>query len=576
MNELPNSMNDAVAYFSMDVAIDSDIPTYSGGLGILAGDMLRSAADLGVPVVAVTLLHRKGYFDQRLDAQGNQLESPSKWSPENRLEPLPQRISIGIEGREVTLRAWRYLFRGITGRTVPLLLLDTDLDDNDPRDRVLTDHLYGGDGHYRLCQEAILGFGGLAALRALGYANLHVFHMNEGHSAFVTVALLEERAGGQQDQEPSEVDIEAVRRQCVFTTHTPVPVGHDRFNGDLIRQVLGGRRAAILGQLGVLLSGDLNMTELALKLCRYSNGVSMRHGEVSRAMFPESNIEAITNGVHAIAWTSAPFCGLYDRLIPEWRRDNCYLRYAVGIPLQEIRQAHAQAKKDLFQQVRWLTGIQLDDATFTLGFARRATPYKRADLLFTEMDRLKQIARDAGPLQLIYAGKAHPRDDGGKAIIRRIFEAAAALANDVRVVYLENYDMALGKLICSGVDVWLNTPLRPQEASGTSGMKAALNGVPSLSVLDGWWIEGHVEGVTGWSIGETNGQDIDPDAEVHSLYQKLERIILPLFYKDNDKFTEVMRSAIAINASFFNTQRMVFQYLRDAYACGASSEIPLP
>jgi len=293
-------------------------------------------------------------------------------------------------------------------------------------------------------------------------------------------------------------------------------------------------------------------------------------------MFPEYDIAAITNGVHAVAWTSAPFCALYDRVIPEWRRDNCHFRYAIGIPLHEIRQAHAQAKKELFQQVRWLTGIQLDESIFTLGFARRATAYKRADLLFTEVDRLKQIARRVGPLQLIYAGKAHPRDEGGKAIIRRIFEAAAALADDVRVVYLENYDMALGKLICSGVDVWLNTPLRPQEASGTSGMKAALNGVPSFSVLDGWWIEGHVEGVTGWSIGAPNGRDNDAEAEVQSLYNKLEQIILPLFYKDADNFTEVMRSAIAINGSFFNTQRMVFQYLRNAYAPGASSGPPLP
>ena len=296
--------------------------------------------------------------------------------------------------------------------------------------------------------------------------------MNEGHSAFITVALLEERAGAHLKQSVSETEIEAVRQQCVFTTHTPVPAGHDRFHADLIRQVLGERCAAILGQLGVM-NGDLNMTELALRLSRYANGVSLRHGEVSRSMFPEYDIDAITNGVHAVAWTSAPFCALYDRVIPEWRRDNCYLRYAIGIPLHEIRQAHAQAKKELFQQVRWLTGIQLDESIFTLGFARRATAYKRADLLFTEVDRLKQIAHTVGPLQLIYAGKAHPRDEGGKAIIRRIFEAAAALANDVRVVYLENYDMALGKLICSGVDVWLNTPLRPQEASGTSGMKAA-------------------------------------------------------------------------------------------------------
>jgi glycogen phosphorylase len=576
MNQLSmSSETGTIAYLSMDVAIDSDIPTYSGGLGILAGDMLRSAADLEMPMVAVSLLHRKGYFDQRLDTRGNQLESPSNWSPENRLEPLPQRASVVIEGRSVSLRAWKYLFRGVTGHTVPLLLLDTDLEGNDPRDRALTDHLYGGDEHYRLCQETILGFGGLAMLRALGYSNVHVFHMNEGHSAFITVALLEERIATHVRQGGSETDVQAVRQQCVFTTHTPVPAGHDRFTAALIRQVLGERRAGLLEQIRVI-NGDLNMTELALRLSRYVNGVSLRHGQVSRALFPEYDIDAITNGVHAVAWTSAPFCALYDRVIPEWRRDNCYLRYAIGMPLHEIRQAHAEAKKDLFQQVRWLTGIQLDPSVFTLGFARRATAYKRADLLFTNVERLKHIARSVGPLQLIYAGKAHPRDEAGKAIIRRIFEAAAALANDVRVVYLENYDMALGKLICSGVDVWLNTPLRPQEASGTSGMKAALNGVPSFSVLDGWWIEGHVEGVTGWSIDGTDGPENDSDAEVSSLYRKLEQVILPLFYKDPSKFTEVMRSAIAINGSFFNTQRMMFQYIRNAYSPAADSAQPLP
>jgi glycogen phosphorylase len=564
-----------IAYFSMDVAIDSDIPTYSGGLGILAGDMLRSAADLEMPMVAVSLLHRKGYFDQRLDRRGNQLESPSNWSPENRLEPLPQPASVVIEGRSVNLRAWKYLFHGVTGHTVPLLLLDTDLEGNDPRDRALTDHLYGGDEHYRLCQEAILGFGGVAMLRALGYSNLHAFHMNEGHSAFITVALLEERMGTHLRQGVSETDLQAVRQQCVFTTHTPVPAGHDRFTAALIRQVLGERRAALLEQIRVM-NSDLNMTELALRLSRYANGVSLRHGEVSRAMFSEYDIDAITNGVHAVAWTAQPFCALYDRVIPEWRRDNCYLRYAIGVPLHEIRQAHAQAKKDLFQQVRWLTGIQLDPSVFTLGFARRATAYKRADLLFTNVDRLKQIARSVGPLQLIYAGKAHPRDEAGKAIIRRIFEAAAALANDVRVVYLENYDMALGKLICSGVDLWLNTPLRPQEASGTSGMKAALNGVPSFSVLDGWWIEGHVESVTGWSIEGTNGPDNDSDAEVSSLYNKLEQVILPLFYQDPESYAQVMRSAVAINGSFFNTQRVMFQYIRNAYSPAADSAQPLP
>jgi glycogen phosphorylase len=560
-NPLP--LTGTVAYFSMDIGVDSKIPTYSGGLCILAGDMLRSAADLAIPMVAVSLVHRKGYFDQHLDAGGNQLESPAKWSPESQLMRVSPRVIVVVEGREVRVSAWKYLFEGVTGYSVPLYFLDTDLEENDPADRGLTDFLYGGDERYRLCQEVILGIGGVAMLRALGYAELRVFHMNEGHSALATLALMEEQAGSSPDRSYTELEVNAVRRRCVFTTHTPVPAGHDRFNADLVAQVLGKPRADALARLSVM-DGALNMTELALRFSGFVNGVSLRHGEISRAMFPKYTISAITNGVHAATWVSAPFAELYDRVLPEWRRDNCYLRYAIDLPLAVIRQTHLEAKSELLNHVRWLTGVQLDEKIFTLGFARRATAYKRGDLLFSDRERLKQIARQVGPIQLIYAGKAHPRDEGGKAIIRRIFEAAAMLADDVRVVYLENYDMALGKLLCSGVDVWLNTPLRPQEASGTSGMKAALNGVPSFSVLDGWWIEGHVEGVTGWSIGDS-GAENNSSAEAVSLYDKLAEVILPLYYKDVDKFAQMMRSAIALNGSYFNTQRMIFQYVRNAY-----------
>jgi starch phosphorylase len=557
----------------MDVAVDSQIPTYSGGLGVLAGDMLRSAADLEISLVAVSLVHRKGYFDQRLDAHGNQLESPAEWSPETHLERLASRVTVTLEGRDVHVGAWQYLFKGITGHRVPLIFLDTDLEENSPADRGLTDFLYGGDQRYRLCQEIILGLGGIAMLREIGYSDIQIFHMNEGHSALVTLALLEELTGTFPERRFSETEVEAVRRRCVFTTHTPVPAGHDRFPADLVYQVLGEHRASVLAQLQ-LLNGSLNMTELALRLSGFVNGVSMRHAEVSRSMFPNHGIGAITNGVHAGTWTAAPFAALFDRHFPGWRGDNHYLRYAIGIPPAEIRQAHGQAKKELLHQVRWLTGSQLDENVFTIGFARRATGYKRGDLLFTNLDRLKQIAQHAGPIQLIYAGKAHPRDEGGKEIIRRIFEAAAALAKDVRVVYLENYDMALGKSLCSGVDVWLNTPLRSQEASGTSGMKAALNGVPSFSVLDGWWIEGHVEGVTGWAIGDVRETENDSRAEASSLYEKLDHIILPLYYKEPDKYAQVMRSAIALNGSFFNTQRMVWQYVRNAYTRASAKSMP--
>lgn len=563
---MPPAKSPQVAYFSMDAAVESWIPTYSGGLGILAGDTLRAAADLGVPLIGVTLLHRKGYFEQHLDAAGNQTESFSPWDPEKVLEPLAPKVSVSIEGRNVRVRAWRFEVRGFNGRSVPLLFLDTDLPENGPDDRALTDYLYGGDERYRLCQEVILGFGGVAILHALGFRRIDTYHLNEGHTAFVPLALLEIQAEGEIAAAAlEESQLRKVRRRCVFTTHTPVAAGHDRFPMELVRRVLGEPRTRALESLQCCADGQLNMTTLALRMSRYINGVSMRHGEVSREMFPGHQIHSITNGVHAATWTSTAVAKLFDRYVPEWRRDNFQLRYAIRIPLHEIRSAHAQAKAALVAEVKRRTGVALDERTLTVGFARRATAYKRGDLLFSDLDRLRAIAARAGALQVVYGGKAHPRDEGGKWIIRRVFEAAAALGESVRVVYLENYDMALGQLVCAGTDLWLNTPLRPHEASGTSGMKAALNGVPSLSVLDGWWIEGHVEGVTGWAIG--NGGDGEDDrSEVDSLYHKLENVILPLYYREPDGYARVMRSAIALNGAFFNTQRMLSQYLVQAYA----------
>jgi starch phosphorylase len=554
-----------VAYFSMEIALDPAIPTYSGGLGILAGDMLRSAADLEIPIVAVTLVHRKGYFRQHLDEHGNQREEPDSWSPEKVLEPTHATAAVTIEGRQVEIRAWRFLLRGISNHVLSVYLLDTSLPSNTPWDQGLTDCLYGGDDHYRLCQEVVLGMGGVEILRSLAQTAIESYHMNEGHSALLALALLEEQGRKRNSTTFTEEDIGTVRRKCIFTTHTPVPAGHDQFKTELVRQVLGDIRCKELESTNCCGSEGLNMTYLALRCSHYINGVGMHHGEVSRTMYPRYPIRAITNGVHAVTWSSAPFQEVYDRHIPEWRRDNLYLRYAVGIPLEDIRTAHLRGKQALIAEVKKRTGVALNESTMTIGFARRASTYKRADLLFSNLERLKWIASRVGPLQIINGGKAHPRDEGGKILIRRVLEAAAQLKDVVRVVYLENYDMALAKFICSGVDLWLNTPQRPEEASGTSGMKAALNGVPSLSVLDGWWIEGHIEGVTGWAIGQGGEVVEDASAEAASLYDKLERVILPAFYGRSTAFAEVMRSTIALTGSFFNTQRMLGQYVSNAY-----------
>ncbi len=552
-----------VAYFSMEICLEQAIPTYSGGLGVLAGDTLRSAADLGVPLVAVTLLHRNGYFVQHLDESGQQTESPVQWNPEEVLELVGARASVTIEGRTVQVAAWKYRVKGERGHEVPVYLLDTNLPENSDWDRTLTDTLYGGDEHYRLCQEIVLGMGGAHLIAALGLGET-IHHLNEGHSALLTLELLERQLDGRKPFELDDADLEEVRQRCIFTTHTPVPAGHDKFPIEMVRGVLGDERVSLLEGAGGVYEGMLNMTHLALHLTRFVNGVAMRHRDVSRGMFPEYPINSITNGVHATTWTGPAVAALLDRNIPEWRRDNLYLRYAIGIPLQEIRDAHAESKAALLDEIAARTGERLDPTAMTIGFARRATPYKRADLLFSDLDRLTAIARNVGKIQIVFGGKAHPHDGGGKELIRRIFSARERLGDLVKVVYLENYEMALAAKLVAGVDLWLNNPMKPLEASGTSGMKAALNGVPSFSVLDGWWVEGHVEGVTGWSIGAPDAEG-DPARDAVDLYIKLERVILPLFYGLPFAYAEVMRSAIALNGSFFNTQRMVWQYVHNAY-----------
>jgi starch phosphorylase len=471
-----------------------------------------------------------------------------------------------IESRPIRVRAWRYLVHGISGHEVPVYLLDTKVPENSSWDQTLTDYLYGGDLRYRLCQEIILGMGGTEMLRALGHSEIERYHMNEGHSAFLVLSLLERRLGKADLRSATEQDMEAVKRQCICTTHTPVPAGHDRFPRELIVKALGEERAGVLEVSKCCPDQVLNLTYLALRFSDYINGVAMKHGFVSRGMFPRYPIHAITNGVHAVTWTSEPFRQLYDQCIPGWRKDNLYLRYAVGIPVTEIQRAHAQAKRALIEEVKKTTGLALDQDVMTIGFGRRAAAYKRADLLFSDTEHVRLLTRQVGPLQVVYGGKAHPQDEPGKALIHRVHEAARLLKDSLKIVYVEDYDMRWGALMTSGVDLWLNTPEKPYEASGTSGMKAALNGVPSLSVLDGWWIEGHVEGATGWAIGsDVSGSD---KSESASMYDQLELIIMPMFYGNPTAYAQVMRSAISINGSFFNTQRMVAQYVSNAYFPG--------
>lgn len=545
-----------IAYFSMEIGIDPNLPTYSGGLGILAGDILKSAADIGAPVAAVTLLYRKGYFRQELTADGQQHEKPVEWEPEKLLEAIDNRVSIVLEGRTVQIRAWRYVYIGQSGYPLPIYFLDTDMDVNAPNDRSLTWELYGGDNRYRLCQEMILGVGGLRMLRDLGYNNVRTFHLNEGHAGFISLELT---------RELGYEDFDKVREDVIFTTHTPVPAGHDYFQYDLISSVLDDNNSMRLRRM--LGGNGVNMTELGLKFSRYVNAVAKKHAEVSRKMFNMDKVDYVTNGVHSTTWTCPGFARLYDKYIPAWRNDPSRLIQALQLPDDEVWKAHQAAKMRLFARVLEETGAEFNPDILTIGFARRVATYKRADLLFSDVKRLLDVG--AGQLQFVFAGKAHPHDEPAKGLIKRIFAMAKEIGEALPIVFLENYNMELAQLLTAGVDVWMNTPIRPREASGTSGMKCVHNGVMNFSVLDGWWIEGWIEDVTGWSIGpepmEADLVEYDEMQDALDLYNKLEDKVIPTYYNDRRKWIWMMKNTIALNASYFNTHRVVREYCEKTY-----------
>jgi len=546
-----------IAYFSMEIGLVNDIPTYSGGLGVLAGDMIKSSADLKLPLVAVTLLSKRGYFRQELTEEGKQIEHLVEWEPSKIMELLPIETKVQIQRREVSIKAWLYNVQSLTGGVVPILLLDSDVEGNLSEDREITSFLYGRDKRYRLKQEIVLGIGGARILEALGFS-IRKYHMNEGHSSLLTLELLKRY----------RMDIDRVRELCIFTTHTPVEAGHDKFSYDLVQEIMGEIVPfEVLKKFG----GDtqrLNMTRLALNLSEFVNGVAKRHKDVSRALFPGYEIHSITNGIHSYTWTSESFRELYDKYMPGWANEPELLVRVGGIPDEKIWQAHMEAKKVLIDYVNNVPNIHMDYDTLTLGFARRATGYKRANLLFSDLEKLKKVNKK-GKMQIVLAGKAHPKDEPGKRIIQEIFGYIDKLKDAIKIVYLEDYDMELAARLIPGVDVWLNTPLRPLEASGTSGMKAAHNGVINFSVLDGWWIEGCVEGVTGWAIGPYPDEQLSTEEttirELDDLYNKSEYIIIQMFYQNRDKWIRMMKNSIEKIAYYFNSHRMMRRYVTEAY-----------
>ncbi|MGN2243249.1 alpha-glucan family phosphorylase [Frateuria sp. GZRR33] len=549
-----------IAYFSMEIALEPRMHTYAGGLGVLAGDTARAAADLELPMVFVTLVSRQGYLRQSFDAQGNQLESADPWAPDAFVHPLRAKVAVLIECREVWVRPWLYRLRGRLGHELPVLLLDTDLPENAPQDRRITDALYGGDAAYRLAQEIVLGIAGVRVLHALGF-EIATYHLNEGHAALLGLELLRRYPLPPDTVGPGELQFDAgeVRRSCVFTTHTPVDAGHDRFPYALYERLLPGyletSQAALLAG-----SGALNLTQLALSLAGFVNGVAVRHAEVTTRMFPGYDVRAVTNGVYLPDWVHPAFAALYDRSSACWVHDPETLARFDQLPDADVWQAHERARADLIAFLAERAGVALDAQLPILGFARRMTAYKRSSLLFTDVARLRAI-HAASPFQVVMAGKAHPRDEAGKAMLRQLHALARDLVPQIQLVFVPDYDLAAARVLVAGCDVWLNTPLPPLEASGTSGMKAAANGVLNLSVLDGWWVEGCIDGVTGWSLGEAQ----DEASASRKLYDCLEQVVLPLYHRNRTGWIGMMKQSVAKLAVYFNAHRMMRRYAAEAY-----------
>ncbi len=543
--------NYEIAYFSAEIGISSSLPTYSGGLGVLAGDHLKAAGDVGLNICGITLLYKEGYFKQRVDEKGEQSETYPKFDPNPLLEKTSIEFSLRLRSRDVWINVFKFTYESRSGSKTPIFFLDTDHEKNKKEDRILTLRLYSGDKNHRILQEAILGFGGIKLLEHMNQNSIKKYHMNEGHSSFLVLGLLEKFNN----------DSDKVKSRCHFTTHTPVPAGHDQFSLDRVKRLLNGLIPHNLQLPSIINQNKLHMTELGLSFSETANGVSKLHGKVAQAQFPwKKDIGYITNGVHHSYWMAGPLKQLYDKFIPDWKENPNALINIDNIPDHNLWQAHLSRKKYLLSYSNSLTGKALDCDTLTIGFARRSATYKRAQLIFHDIEKLKSIGMNN--IQIVFSGKAHPNDKDGKKIIKQIIQKSDSLFGKVKIIFLENYNMWLGKLITSGVDLWLNTPLRPNEASGTSGMKASLNGIPNLSILDGWWEEGCRDGINGWAIGNAENSDDQKDAE--HLYSTLKNKVIPTFYDNREQWIRMMKESIKTGINF-TAHRMILDYKMKYY-----------
>ncbi len=544
-----------VAYFSMEIALENDLETYAGGLGVLAGDLLKSAANLDFPILGITLLNRQGYFKQSISSDGEEIIQPETTFNFSKLEKLSTQVTVNINDEEILVGVWKYIIKGQQGFSIPIYLLDTDLSENSRQIRDLSGQLYGGNLEYRLQQEIVLGRAGVKMVKALGYHNIKKFHLNEGHGALAAIELFLNSKKLTTKEKTAEV-----RQQIVFTTHTPLKKEQDVFPLDYLKKY---QRDFPDYLEGIIDEGQVNLTIVGLYFSSYTNAVSKLHQQVTQKTFPIYQIGAITNGVNSLTWTSPEFKKLYDKYLPKWRLDNSQLAQADCLPTIEIWTAHREAKRRLIETVNQRSSTKFSNDVFTIGFARRFSSYKRPDFLFYNIKRLLAVQKHSGPFQIIYAGKAHSHDLKGKGLIKKIYQFKEELQDKIKIVFLENYDLDLAQLLIPGVDLWLNTPLPPNEASGTSGMKAAHNGVPQLSTLDGWWPEAYHKHKTGWAIIEKNIKN--DKATSSNIYDLLETEILPTYYQDQETWRKFMRFAISLNASYFNTDRALKEYIKKAY-----------
>lgn len=532
--------NPHIAYICMEFGIESNMKTYSGGLGILAGDTIKSYADMSIPAVGVGLLYKNGYLDQELDAERGQVTHPQTWNPDNYMKPI-KRMHIPLHNQHVEVLIWEYTYTSPeSGFSVSVLFLDTDHESNSEDIRRVSEKLYHNEKDIFYLQLMVLGLGSWYALQELG-CEIDTYHLNESHSALLALVLNHRNT------------------QVTFTTHTPVKGGHTRMPIDLIHNLCTENQCLSIPEKAI--EGEVvNLTTVALELADYSNAVSEKHQEVTQHMFPDHEVDFITNGIHSSTWASPDMKKLFDTHIPGWREQPELLRHIQAVPSQEIQDAHAQSRKELHHFINQNTDIECIPDAFTIGFARRATAYKRAELLLKNPEHLLSLAHSKGGINVIFAGKAYHDDEEGGELIKRILDLQNHYSDSrLRIIYVENYDINLAKKLVSGVDVWLNTPKVAYEASGTSGMKAALNGVPNISVNDGWWIEGGIHEVTGWTI-----RGFSEEAEINSIHELVEHA-LSTYYYDPQTWAHMQRLAIAFVASYFNTHRMVTEYNQKGY-----------